>query len=213
MSANIGWSWRWIDGELQLLFHGTALGDLKPDGTGWRPSLFDELRLTWGDDLEAARMTLLAKAGGPMDLPIPVAIFNPETSTSYAEIPMAPGANKVPTTPDITLSAKTYLLSTCTAALTDDGGRLWPELGSVCAPDWRADNEFGNGLLGLLMGEGDGFLLDWSESAQWLVVEVDADTVVWLDGAVKVPRGRWSTAARATARWRSSWSSARNPTR
>lgn len=46
-----------------------------------------------------------------------------------------------------------------------------------------------NGLLAQVWGEGDGSLLNWSEDARWLVVEVVADSVVDLGGKVKFPSG------------------------
>jgi hypothetical protein len=39
------------------------------------------------------------------------------------------------------------------------------------------------------MGQGDGFLLDWSENARWQVVRVLASSVVDLGGKAKFPRG------------------------
>jgi len=68
-------------------------------------------------------------------------------------------------------------------------GFIWPEQGPVSAPDWRAEARCGNGLHGLLWGQGSGDLLNWSEDAKWLVVEVPADSVVELDGKVKFPSG------------------------
>ena len=80
------------------------------------------------------------------------------------------------------------ILRTCYADMTSRGGFVWPTDGPVEAPDWDPELRCGGGLHGLLWGEGDGQLLDWSPTARWLVVEVDeyAD----LKGKVKFPRGR-----------------------
>ena len=84
------------------------------------------------------------------------------------------------------------VLRTCAADMSAYGGFVWPESGPVECPDWDPEPECGNGLHGALWGEGDGNLLDWSEDARWLVIEVPAHTVVDivdLGGKVKFPRG------------------------
>ena len=86
-------------------------------------------------------------------------------------------------------ATKTYMLRTCRADMTSHGGFVWPRSGPVEAPDWSPKPYCGEGLHGLLMGQGDGVLLDWSPDAVWLVVEVDPSEVVGLRGKVKVPRG------------------------
>ena len=85
----------------------------------------------------------------------------------------------------------TFLLRTCNSDLTAWGGFQWPASGPVTCPDWSARPHCGNGLHGLLMGIGAGGLLNWSDDAKWMVVEVDVASVVSLDeGAkVKVPYG------------------------
>jgi hypothetical protein len=88
------------------------------------------------------------------------------------------------------VTPKTVLvLRTCAADMTSYNGFKWPAKGPVEAPDWKATAECGHGLHGLLWGEGDGSLLDWSGSAKWLVVQVDATSTVDLYGKVKFPRG------------------------
>jgi hypothetical protein len=82
-----------------------------------------------------------------------------------------------------------HVLRTCAADMTAHGGFRWPEAGPVEAPDWRDDGECGGGLHGLLRGEGNGGLLDWSPDARWLVVRVLASDVRDLVGKVKFPRG------------------------
>jgi len=81
-----------------------------------------------------------------------------------------------------------YMLRTCSADGTSYGGFTWPESGPVEAPDWDPSPQCGHGLHGLLWGEGDGRLIDWSEDARWLVVEIDPRTAVDLCGKIKVPR-------------------------
>jgi len=70
-----------------------------------------------------------------------------------------------------------------------DGSFTWPASGLVEAPDWDPKPECGGGLHGFLLGCGDGQLADWSESANWLVVEIDRETLIDLEGKVKFPRG------------------------
>jgi hypothetical protein len=59
----------------------------------------------------------------------------------------------------------------------------------VEAPDWDPTPSCGHGLHGFLNGCGIGSLADWNKSAKWLVVEIDSDSIVDLDGKVKFPRG------------------------
>jgi hypothetical protein len=87
------------------------------------------------------------------------------------------------------MSDLVYILRTCRYDMTSHGGFTWPESGPVEAPDWSPVRKCGQGLHGLPWGEGDASLLDWSDDARWLVVEVEAATVVDLDGKVKFPRG------------------------
>ena len=88
---------------------------------------------------------------------------------------------------------KVLVLRTCLANMRspsgDAGGFRWPASGPVEAPDWRPTKACGNGLHGWLWGEGDGSLATWDADAKWLVVEVDADAIVELNGKVKFPRG------------------------
>ena len=83
------------------------------------------------------------------------------------------------------------VLRTCNADMTSahDGKFRWPESGPVEAPDWLPTKACGNGLHGALKGQGEASLLDWSESAKWLVVRVVEDSIVDLGGKVKFPRG------------------------
>jgi len=70
-----------------------------------------------------------------------------------------------------------------------DGRFTWPASGLVKAPDWDPKPECGGGLHGFLLGCGDGRLADWAESANWLVVEIDRETLIDLQGKVKFPKG------------------------
>ena len=81
---------------------------------------------------------------------------------------------------------KQLILRTCNADMTGYGGFVWPESGRVEAPDWKPEKCCGNGLHGLLWGEGDGALLNWADNAKWLVAEVNGD-VIDLGGKVKFP--------------------------
>ena len=85
---------------------------------------------------------------------------------------------------------KTVLvLRTCDKDLKSHGGFQWPASGPVECPDWSPVASCGNGLHGLLWGEGDGSLLDWSPEAKWLVVEVIESDIVAIGRKVKFPRG------------------------
>jgi len=85
---------------------------------------------------------------------------------------------------------KVLVLRTCKPDMSSTNGFKWPESGYVEAPDWKPTNECGNGLHGWLWGGGDGSLGNWREDAKWLVVEVDVDKVIDLDGKVKFPFGK-----------------------
>ncbi len=79
------------------------------------------------------------------------------------------------------------VMRTCKADMTSYGGFKWPESGIVTAPDWDSKGACGNGLHGLLWGEGDPSLLDWSSDAKWLVCRVEAATIVDIGEKVKFP--------------------------
>lgn len=82
------------------------------------------------------------------------------------------------------------VLRSCKADFSAYGGFAWPSSGYVDAPDWEASASCGNGLHGLLDGKGDYSLLcnDWD--AQWLVVAVDRNLCVNIDGnKIKYPWG------------------------
>jgi hypothetical protein len=85
----------------------------------------------------------------------------------------------------------TYLLRTTGPNGESFGGFVWPlKKGAIVkAPDWSPVKRCGNGLHGLLMGVGDGQLLNWDKDAKWLVLKVRRRDVVAIDAAkVKVPR-------------------------
>jgi hypothetical protein len=85
---------------------------------------------------------------------------------------------------------KSLVLRTCKADLTSRGGFRWPAAGYVEAPDWNPIAECGNGLHGLLWGEGNGELVSWEQDAKWLVVEVETSVIVPIGpDKVKFPRG------------------------
>ena len=82
---------------------------------------------------------------------------------------------------------KVLCLRTCHKDLTSHGGFQWSGEGEVRCPDWSSEPECGHGLHGLLWGQGNGDLLNWSADAVWLVVEVDFEAIVDLGGKVKFP--------------------------
>ena len=84
-----------------------------------------------------------------------------------------------------------YIMKTVQADGSSYGGFMWQlEVGAkVVAPDWDPTPECGGGLHGLLNGCGNGGLLDWGESAVWIVARVPKSAqVVDLGGKVKVDR-------------------------
>jgi len=84
-------------------------------------------------------------------------------------------------------AGKALCLRTNNEDMTSYNGFRWPDSGYVTAPDWQPTPECGNGLHGLLWGDGDASLLNWDATAKWLVVEIDADSAINLDGKVKFP--------------------------
>ena len=86
---------------------------------------------------------------------------------------------------------RVYALRTCDSDLRSHGGFQWPDSGRCEAPDWNPDANCGNGLHGLLNGEGGGRYLDWSPEAKWLVCDIteahEAGLVVDLSGKIKFP--------------------------
>ena len=93
---------------------------------------------------------------------------------------------------------KVLVLRVCrpdmTSPSSDARGFRWPESGEVSAPDWSPVAECGQGLHGWRWGEGRlignvpaDVISD--PKSRWLVVEVDAASVVELAGKVKYPRG------------------------
>ena len=81
-----------------------------------------------------------------------------------------------------------YLLRTCDKDLKSYKGFQWPSSGLVSAPDWDPKPECGNGLHGLLSGEGEGSLLNNEDAAKWMVIAAVKSEVVQIDRKVKVPR-------------------------
>jgi hypothetical protein len=70
------------------------------------------------------------------------------------------------------------IMRTCNANMTSYGGFKWPRKGLVTCSDWEPTYKCGNGLHGLLNGEGDGSLLNWSGDAVWLVVMVEESAIL-----------------------------------
>jgi hypothetical protein len=70
------------------------------------------------------------------------------------------------------------IMRTCNANMTSRGGFKWPRKGLVTCSDWEPTYKCGNGLHGLLNGEGNGSLLNWSGDAVWLVVMVEESAIL-----------------------------------
>jgi hypothetical protein len=74
------------------------------------------------------------------------------------------------------------ILRTCRPNLTSHGGFQWKTEGVNIAKDWYPEPECGGGLHGLLNGQGDAGLLDWSPDAVWIVAKPGRQ-LVDIDGA------------------------------
>jgi hypothetical protein len=82
-----------------------------------------------------------------------------------------------------------FMLRTCDAKLQGHGGFQWPKLGGVSAPDWKKSAHCGNGLHGLLWGEGGIGYLSTEADAVWMVCAVWIEDVVDIGGdKIKAPR-------------------------
>ncbi len=88
-----------------------------------------------------------------------------------------------------TPSPTVLVLRTCNGDLTSKNNFTYPTSGPVQCPDWQPTAECGNGLHGLLWGQGSGVLLNWEPSAKWLVLRVETGDIVDLRGKVKFPKG------------------------
>ena len=77
------------------------------------------------------------------------------------------------------------VLRTVSENMTSYNDFVWPKSGYVEAKDWEPTYECGNGLHGLLWGEGYGGYLDWSDEAIWLVVNVLEKDLLTGDGDLK----------------------------
>jgi len=82
---------------------------------------------------------------------------------------------------------KVLVLRTYDKDLKSHNGFQWPDHGHVIAPDWDPIPECGHGLHGFLWGVGSFHLANWMDNAKWLVLEVESDQIVNLDGKVKFP--------------------------
>ena len=82
------------------------------------------------------------------------------------------------------------VLRICKADMTSYNGFIWPEKGHVEAPDWDDTEECGNGLHGWFEAQGDADCSDYlnEPDARYLVLEVETDSIIHLDGKCKFPK-------------------------
>ena len=113
----------------------------------------------------------------------------PECGCEQASLPMTARIDPVEVAGRVGTPGTVLILRTCDSKLQSYGGFQWPESGVVVASDWTPSAQCGNGLHGLLWGEGDGGLLRWTPEARWLVIEVPEGSTIDLAGKVKFPRG------------------------
>ena len=70
-----------------------------------------------------------------------------------------------------------------------DSSFIYPTSGEVVCPNFKNNSECGNGLHGWLWAIGDYSLKIKSINAKWLVIEVDKDSIIDLNGKVKFEKG------------------------
>ena len=85
--------------------------------------------------------------------------------------------------------SKSMVLRVCRADMSSFNGFIWPTAGHVVAPDWKATQECGNGLHGWFEGQGYAGCSDYHSKAdaKYLVLEVETDSIVHLEGKCKFP--------------------------
>ncbi|MDR5775933.1 MULTISPECIES: hypothetical protein [unclassified Caballeronia] len=88
--------------------------------------------------------------------------------------------------------SKSLVLRACREDMSSGNGFKWPWAGAMVeAPDWQPTHRCGSGLHGWLHGHGDHAIGGYIEpTANWLVIEVDTDDIIELDGFCKFPRGK-----------------------
>ena len=86
--------------------------------------------------------------------------------------------------------SKCLVLKSVNADRTSYGGFQYPESGHVECPDWSPEQTCINGLHGWLWGIGDYALKNMNHGSKWIVIEVDKEDIIELNGKVKCPRGK-----------------------
>ena len=73
--------------------------------------------------------------------------------------------------------------------MTSHKGFIWPTKGRVVAPDWEATQECGHGLHGWFEAQGVASYSNYlnEPDAKYLVLEVETDSIIHLDGKCKFP--------------------------
>ena len=84
---------------------------------------------------------------------------------------------------------KSIVLRVCRSDMSSYGGFIWPTKGRVVAPDWEATQECGHGLHGWFEAQGDAGYSNYlnEPDAKYLVLEVETDSIIHLDGKCKFP--------------------------
>ena len=74
--------------------------------------------------------------------------------------------------------------------MTSHKGFIWPTKGHVEAPDWDDTEECGHGLHGWFEAQGDASCSNYlnEPDAKYLVLEVETDSIIHLDGKCKFPK-------------------------
>ena len=86
--------------------------------------------------------------------------------------------------------SKCLVLKSVNADRTSYSGFQYPESGHVECPDWSPEQTCINGLHGWLWGIGDYALKNMNHGSKWIVIEVDKEDIIELNGKVKFPRGK-----------------------
>lgn len=87
---------------------------------------------------------------------------------------------------------KSIVLRVCRSDMTSYNGFIWPETGYVEAPDWDAKEECRNGLFGWFEAQGYANSSSYlnEPDARYLVLEVETDSIIHLQGKCKFPRAK-----------------------
>lgn len=88
------------------------------------------------------------------------------------------GRTRLPYMGNVDTGSRVLVLLTCDKCWRTRSGFRYPESGKVRNKGWEVNPRPSGDPVGLLWGEGDSSLLDWTEGARWVVCSVDTGRVV-----------------------------------